>query len=146
MDRFEIVVGGAYVKGQDGPFIRVVQDISEDGEVQWRDFERNDGEPIGSGRCSMYAFRNWAGRPATEEERRRLRWDRARRTDEEFVRSLIDRIPDDDLHEEHRRRDLAARYHEEILASEERLRELLRRVPDDEIVLEYQRRKLGRRR
>jgi hypothetical protein len=144
MDRFEIEVGGVYVKANDGPFIRVVELIT-DGQVQWRDFGRDDGEPIGRGLCSLYAFRKWAGRPATEEERRRLRWDRAQRVDWELVRSLLDRIPDELLHEEHRRRNLASRYHEEIVAAEERLRAFLREVPDEEIALEYKRRRLGRR-
>jgi len=132
MGKLEIEAGGVYVKAKDGPFIRVVEEISAEGQVQWRDFQRDDGEPIGRGRCSLYAFRNWAGRPATEEERRRLRWDRARREDRAFVRALIDRIPDDLLHEE-------------MVASEERLRAFLRKVPDTELVLEYKRRRLGRR-
>jgi hypothetical protein len=146
MDQFDIEVGGAYVKGEDGPFIRVVETIRGDGGVQWRDFERDGGEPIGSGLCSLYAFRKWAGRRATAEERGRLRWDRARQKDLEYVRGLIDSIPDGIFHEEHRRRNLAARYHEEMLASEELLREFLRGVPDAEIAREYKRRKLGRHR
>lgn len=146
MNKFEIKVGGAYVKGQDGPFIRVVEAISEDGEVQWRDFGHDDGEPIGNGHCSLYAFRNWTGRPATDEERQRLRWDRALRKDIEFLTGLFDRIPDEYLHAEHRDRDLVSRYHQEMLASEEQLRTFLARVPDEEIALEYKRRKLGRRR
>src|SRR5262249_8809547 len=116
----------------DGPFIRVVEEISAEGQVQWRDFQRDDGEPIGRGRCSLYAFHNWAGRPATEEERRRLRWGRARREDRAVVRALIGRSPDELLHEE-------------MVASEERLRAFLRKVPDTELVLEYKRRRLGRR-
>jgi hypothetical protein len=145
MDRFEIEVGGAYVKGHDGPFIRVVEEISDDG-VRWRDFGRDDGEPIGRGHCSLYSFGRWAGRPATDEERRRLRWDRGYQQDREFVRSLLDRIPDEFLHQEHRHRDLASRYYEEMVASAQRLRAFLRTIPDEEIVLEYRRRKLGRHR
>jgi hypothetical protein len=146
MDNFEIEVGGAYVKAKNEAFIRVVEEISGDGEVLWRDFGHHDGEPIGRGCCSLHAFRKWAGRPATDEERRRLRWDRARQKDLEYARGLIERIPDDILHEEHRRRGLATHDPEEMLASEGLLREFLRKVPDAEIASEYQRRKLGRRR
>jgi hypothetical protein len=143
MDKFVVEVGGVYVKANDGPFIRVVEQINDNGEVHWRDFGRDDGEPIGWGRCSLYAFQRWAGRPATDEERRRLRWDRAIERDQQLVRGLLASTPDMPLHEEHRRRNLASLYHEDMLASEEQLRAFLRKVPDKEIVLEYKRRGLG---
>jgi hypothetical protein len=143
MAKFKFEVGGVYVKANDGPFIRVIEQIRDDGNIHWRDFLRLDGEPIGSGCCSLYAFDRWAGRPATDEERRNLRWDRAIQKDRELVRRLLDGIPDAFLHEEHRQRNLAWLYREDMIASEELLRAFLQRVPDKEIVLEYKRRGLG---
>jgi hypothetical protein len=143
MAKFKVEVGEVYVKANDGPFIRLVERISEDGQVHWRDFGRDNGEPIGSGCCSLYAFDRWAGRPATDEERRRLRYDRTMQMDREYVRAVLDGIPDSLLHEEHRQRNLAWLYHEAMIASEELLRAFLQRVPDKEIALEYKRRGLG---
>jgi len=143
MAKFTFEVGGVYVKANEGPFIRVIEQISDEGQVQWRDFLRDDGEPLGGGCCSLYAFDRWAGRPATDEERRSLHWDRAFQKDREFVRRLLDGIPVGFLHEEHRQRNLAWLYHEDMVASEEQLRAFLQKVPDKEIVLEYKRRGLG---
>jgi hypothetical protein len=143
MAKFKFAVGDVYVKANEGAFIRVIEQISDEGQVRWRDFLRDDGEPIGGGCCSLYAFDRWAGRPATEEERRRLRWDRAFQKDREYMRRLLDGVPDWLLHEEHRHRNLASLYHEDMVASEDQLRAFLQKVPDKEIVLEYKRRGLG---
>lgn len=143
MAKFNFEVGGVYVKANEGAFIRVIEQIREDGNIRWRDFLRDDGEPIGSGCCSLYAFDRWAGRPATDEERRRLRWDRAFDKDAEYARAFLDSIPDYYLHEQHRQRNLAWLYHEDMIASEEQLRAFLPKVPDKEIILEYKRRGLG---
>jgi hypothetical protein len=49
MAKFTFEVGGVYVKANEGPFIRVIEQISSEGQVQWRDFLRG-----ASARCSRW--------------------------------------------------------------------------------------------
>jgi hypothetical protein len=88
MKASEIELRGVYTNRNE-VFARVVEEITSDGYVLYRDFGLSDGEPIGSGRCQLFTFGDWAARPATDEERGRLRWKAAREKDRALLRELL---------------------------------------------------------
>jgi hypothetical protein len=104
MSKFEIEVGGACTNANE-VFVRVVEQI-DDGRVLYHDFGLTDGEPIGLGNCELSTFEAWSARPVTEGERWRLRWDKAHAKDRAYLRGLLDRIPDEIIRSEYRRRGL----------------------------------------
>ena len=57
----DIRVGGFYL-GKGGIFVREVQYETPGGLVGWRDYDRDNGEPVSSGACSKAHLAQWAER------------------------------------------------------------------------------------
>ena len=103
-----IQVGRFYIN-EKKIFAREVARI-EDEMVLYRNFGYPDGKPIGmGGRCSLYAFGIWAARPLADEEAEEFRAIAApqrAKEEREFLRVIFDKMPDEMLLNEVRRRKL----------------------------------------
>ena len=67
----DIRAGGFYL-GKGGNFAREVYDESPSGEVLWRDYDYDNGEPVSSGGCSKNHLAQWAERELTPDERLKM--------------------------------------------------------------------------
>ena len=104
MKPLAIAVGAAYAKAGDC-VVRVVDQVDDD-YVLYHDFSFPDGKPIGTGRCSCYAFTRWAYRALEAHEAALLREDLARAKDQDMLHNFINMIPDSMLLKEVQRRGL----------------------------------------
>jgi hypothetical protein len=106
----DIKVGGFYVSDKKG-FVREVVEVTESGDVLWRDFLLSSGEPIGGpNMCSKYTLSQWANREATSEEIARFQRKKADLKENvrtaEIAEMVLANVPDEQLLAEVRRRGL----------------------------------------
>lgn len=106
----EVQAGGFYVNDGKG-IVREVFDELESGNVHWRSYYLQTGEPTGdSSVCSRLRICTWANRVATDEEIERMNIEYGHLAHvaqaQDLTEKLIRMIPDGDLLEEVRRRGL----------------------------------------
>ena len=103
----DIRVGGFYL-GKGGIFVREVQYETPGGLVGWRDYDRDNGEPVSSGACSKAHLAQWAERELAPDERPRMQTKKAdevlEATNSELTALLLPALSDEQLLAELRRR------------------------------------------
>jgi len=103
----EIRAGGFYL-GKGGNFVREVQHESPSGEILWRDYDYENGEPVSSGGCSKNHLAQWAERELTPDERFKMQTAKANEVQKarnaELARAFLTAFSDEELLAELRRR------------------------------------------
>ena len=103
----DIRAGGFYL-GKGGNFAREVYDESPSGDVLWRDYDYDNGEPVSSGGCSKNHLAQWAERELTPDERLKMQTAKANEVQKarnaELARAFLPAFSDEELLGELRRR------------------------------------------